>query len=285
MIRLLWARRPVTLVLILVVACGPNDEPPDRETTGPTGGESPEGGDAGIDYLDWGPNDPPIPDQYAALAASSGTPPDCDRVADAHPGGDFWVVAVAVCRAMTGDPAAWPSTTTVPDPPSGADAFEQCLNSELAAMLQRALDWHQAHDGEQPQLRYPPSHSVSPCQNQIYSVQIDDADASWLGNSIPVVVDVAILGEAVSVRVDGEPPLDFTESGARQGLRTVTFLVPPAAEARTAAFEISTDRTSLQGAVELPASEAEEPSETSDPGSETDSTEPGPTPSDQVETT
>ena len=104
------------------------------------------GGDDGFEYTPWGPDDPPIPGQYAALAVTSSQDLRCEAMADQAPGGEFWVVAEAVCSTIR-DGTEWAGTSSVPSPPDAENEYQDCLNAELAAMIERALRWYADNPG------------------------------------------------------------------------------------------------------------------------------------------
>ena len=243
------------------------------------GGQS--GGDGSIEYVPWGPDDPPIPGQYAALAASEDTAPRCDDLAGAQPGGDFWAAAVSVCRALTGE-AEWPQTTTVPPLPTAANAYQGCLDEELAAMLQQALQWHADHPGEQPEVNYPDSATRSPCQYRIFDIQVleNNPDENQSGG-VPVAVTLSGLDGDYQVSVDGEQveeTSDFPVDDPGDGLDTIVILAPAAAEPRTADVAVTTDAGTVSASVELPAAAAS----TTTPSTEATTSEPTTEPTDRA---
>src|SRR5687768_2590877 len=102
----LLSHQPVVIVtlLLLLTACGGGDTDTGSgatshatrtntrsETTTPSEKNEP------VASVPWGPNDPPIPGQYAALAVTSGHELDCDSVDEQAPDNDFWTTVVAVC--------------------------------------------------------------------------------------------------------------------------------------------------------------------------------------------
>ncbi len=193
------------------------------------------------------------------MAASGSEAPNCGGLANELPEGTFWQIALGVCRAIV-DGADWPSTTTVPAAPQGANDYETCLNEELAAMLQRALSWHAENPGRQPKVDYPEGNSTSPCQARIYKVRVLSAEDSNLG-ALPGEVPVAITGSAMdgslSIAVDGiKVDWDFREELPNGGITRVIAFVPLAEEPRTATIEITTDRGPMEATVELPGSGA-----------------------------
>jgi hypothetical protein len=247
------------------VSASGNETGASRTPTGnATGGSKTGGSDdraAGFPYTPWGPDDPPIPGQYAALAASPGTPPRCDAVADAQPGGAFWATAVAVCRAISGE-GPWPATTTVPAPPAPANPYQACLDDELRAMLERALAWRAENPDRQPKVSYPDKSSRSPCQSRIYDVKVLGAADLDPGEGQPDGIALAVTGTGmegdVSVTVDGIPAEfsgDFTVPDPGAGLTTVVVLTAQPPTPRSARVQVSTERGSLVATVELPGSE------------------------------
>ena len=239
---------------------GPGNTGPGNTGPGNTG--SGNGGDSGFSYTPWGPDDPPIPGQYAALAASPTKGPRCEAVAEDAPGGAFWATVVAVCHAIRDD-APWPATTTVPAPPVPENAYQACLNAELTAMLQRALRWHADNPGRRPQVAYPSDSSRSPCQSRIYEVRVlTEADAVSPGENqagkIPVAITAAGIDGDFAVTVDGQPAEvtgDFTVPDPGDGLDTVVVLASPAQQPRTARIEVSTSHGTLVASVQLPGAD------------------------------
>jgi hypothetical protein len=214
--------------------------------------------DNGFSYTPWGPDDPPIPGQYFALAAAPGHPPRCDDLANAQPGGDFWTTAVAVCRAITAA-APWPATTTVPRPPATNNAYETCLDAELSAMLKRALSWHAAHPGRKPKVRFPAHTSISACQLRIYAVRVLGAGDLVQGQTQPAGIALAITAAGANgdvVRVDGQP-VEFTSAfdvaAPGDGLQTIVVVAAGSDQPRKAKIELGSDRGRLVTTVGLPA--------------------------------
>jgi hypothetical protein len=228
-------------------------------SSSPATSSSSSDGDDGFPYPPWGPDDPPIPGQYAALAAAPGQPPRCAAVADAQPGGDFWATAVAVCRAITAA-GPWPAKTTVPRPPTTNNAYETCLDAELSTMLKRALSWHAAHPGRKPKVRFPSRTTTSPCQLRIYDVRVLGAGDLVQGEKQPEGLALAITAAGangdVNVRVDGQP-VEFTSAfdvaAPGDGLETIVVIAAGSDQPRKATIELPSDRGRLVTTVELPA--------------------------------
>jgi hypothetical protein len=187
------------------------------------GGGGGGGGNAdGFRYTPWGPDDPPIPEQYAAFATAARQDLKCDAVSGV--GGEFWDFATKVCQALKSN-EGWPDTTSVPSRPTTDNPYEDCLNKELAAMLGRALRWHAANPGRKPVIQYPSRSSTSPCQSRIYDVEVlppSDPDSSPGKVAISVLAPNGKNGAGFSVTVDGhqrDPDLDdFPSDGLRKAV-------------------------------------------------------------------
>src|SRR5829696_6995286 len=195
-------------------------------TAAPTGNR---GGEDGFGYTPWGPDDPPIPGQYAGFTGRSDEDLDCAGVRDqrpaasGEPGGDFWDLAIGVCEALRGD-ARWPEATAVPGPPAGDNDYQACLNGELAAMLDRALSWHRSNPGRHPEIDYP-ARSSSPCQRRLYGAEVlsvDAAEALDLGPAGQVAVRFGVAtgpddreptATATVAGTQTEALVDFNETG------------------------------------------------------------------------
>ena len=174
----------VGLVFAALTACAggdaddtgaPSPTPPDTTVDG----EGPVNGGGEVDSIEsvhWGPDDPPIPDQYAAFAVDAAGSLDCGAIDEPAEDSDFWALAAEVCRVFTGA-GAWPDASVVPPPPSEGSSYELCLDMELYDMLERAIAWHEAHPDSQPVVRYPTRGTHSPCQVSLYDVGTRDLDA------------------------------------------------------------------------------------------------------------
>jgi hypothetical protein len=222
------------------------------------------GGDDGFAYTPWGPDDPPIPGQYANFAATSAHELNCGRVEDQAPGGEFWEVALAVCKAIRGD-QPWPERTTVPDPPDPENTYQGCLDAELLAMLQRALRWHADHPDGQPKISYPGRSSTSSCQSRIYEVRVltvresEDLD---LGHEGKIAVGIIAppgpdpdneLAATVTVNGQRSDESDAEDNGPRgQGVREVVVFLEPAPQPRKATIKVFNGRATMSASAELP---------------------------------
>jgi hypothetical protein len=206
--------------------------------------------------MPWGPQDPPIPDEYRLLAATSSSPPQCDELAASGIEGEFWALAIAVCRAIIGD-GAWPDTRNVPAPPPKDNDYQECLDEELADMLGAALTWHSEHPDATPEISYPVSSSRSPCQSAIYDVFVDvEAEVVPPPGSVAVAILAAGVDENSTVTVDGEAvDADIQLDGAGEGLDRLEVVVALTEEERTAEVAVSTAFGPLTATVELPAND------------------------------
>lgn len=228
-------------------------------------------GDDGFEYVPWGPDDPPVPGHYAAMAASPVTSPRCDDVADRKPDAPFWTTVVDVCRALS-EGGPWPGDAEVPEPPPPENAYIACVDEELSAMLERALRWHADNPGREPRVRYPAASVRSPCQARIYDVRVLGVEDLREGEDHPDGVGLAVTGASmlsvVDVSVDGAPvertgDFDVPEPGG--GLTTVVVLAPRSATPRTAEVRVRTETDVLTARVDLPAEPGDEATATDPP--------------------
>jgi hypothetical protein len=225
------------------------------------GGGGGGGDDDGFAYPPWGPDDPPIPGQYAAFAVRSSQDLQCAAIKEEAPDDTFWGIAVRVCNAIRGDDQAWPEGKTVPSPPAGENGYQGCLNTELAAMLRRAVSWHASNPGRRPEIAYP-SKSSTPCQRRLYGVEVlsvSEADDLDLGPGGQTAVRFGVptgrddLEPTATVTVDGqrfEAKVDFSETGF---VRLAVF-VDPAPQKRDATLTVDNGRGTITETVVLPES-------------------------------
>lgn len=218
----------------------------------------PEEEDQAFAYVPWGPDDPPVPQRYASLAATSSAAARCaDSQANAIPGA-FWDLAVSVCRAVAGE-GAWPSTTSVPSPPPPRNAYEACLDAELAAMLQRALRWRAANPhASVPQVRYAARGALSPCQTRVFETRVlADGESPFAiptGN-LAVLVMAGSADVSSTVMVDGRSA-EVLDVEPASGAATLIVLVPAPPQAKTVPVAVTTTRGVLTSTVALPAAGA-----------------------------
>jgi hypothetical protein len=217
--------------------------------------QTPAEEDEAFAYVPWGPDDPPVPQRYASLAATSSTAARCDdSQANAIPSA-FWDLAVGVCRAVVGA-GPWPSTTSVPAPPPPKNAYEACLDAELAAMLQRALRWRAAHPhASVPQVRYPARGALSPCQTRIFETRVlADGESPFAipTGQVAVLVFAGSADVASTLTVDGRPA-EVLDVEPASGAATLIVLVPAPAQAKTVPVAVTTTRGVLTSTVALPA--------------------------------
>jgi hypothetical protein len=209
-----------------------------------------------IAYTPWGPDDPPVPGQYAALAATADRPPRCDEVVGQSPGGPFWTLVAGVCRALTAG-APWPQATTVPRPPAADSAYQVCLDDELTAMIRRALSWHARHPADRPRVVYPRSSSISPCQFRIYEARALTAEELASAAHDPGDAGIAVFGtgiaDATSVTVDGVPVESRGDFGIEApGVGVDGFVVLTRPGPRTVRVAVTTARGTVDARVSLP---------------------------------
>ena len=227
---------------------------------GGNGGGNGGGGDKGFAYVPWGPDDPPIPTQYAVLAASGNRSPRCDDIPDDVVDAAFWAVAQRVCLAIR-DGTGWPETANVPSPPSAENAYQGCLNAELAAMLERALRWHVGNQGRRPVVSYPRESATSPCQARLYELrtlevgEAEDIDCDP-GANIAVMLDAPPGQDGdLDVTVNGRSPAAGDvcyPGGAGEGLERVVIFVSPPEQPGKATVAVSNGRGTMTGTVDLP---------------------------------
>jgi hypothetical protein len=218
---------------------------------GNSNGGSGNGGSSGFSYIPWGPDDPPIPDQYAAFAVTSSKDLRCESVDSNAPGGAFWDLAGAVCRAIRGD-AEWPSTTTVPEPPDRKNAAQDSLDTELEAMLKRALRWHADNPDQRPKISYPSASAQSPCRYRIYDVQLTTEE-----DAIAVKITVPVGTDDFTVMVD-EQDVDYEYGNAEQGniadgLDELIIRLEAPSKPRTVRLAVSNGRGTDSTSVDLPS--------------------------------
>ena len=210
-----------------------------------------DGGSSGFSYIPWGPADPLIPDQYAAFQATASQDLRCELVDGNAPGGAFWDLAGAVCLAIRND-AEWPSATTVPEPPDRKNAVQDCLDTELAAMLKRALRWHADNPGQRPKISYPSASAQSPCRYRIYDVQLTSEE-----DAITVKITVPVGTEDFMVTVD-EQDVGYDEGNAEQdniadGLDQLVIRLEAPSKPRTVRLAVSNGRGTDSTSVDLPS--------------------------------
>jgi hypothetical protein len=299
---------PVLLATVLLAACGAVDDLTDgTETSQATGAsvtgsgagadDEPDEDDTGFDWTDWGPSDPPIPGQYAALAQS---PPDCDAAQAEAPAGEYWQTVLAVCRAVT-DQGPWPTTTVLPSPPAADNEFQACLDEELSQAVGAALLWHEANPGETPEVTYGSPSSLSPCQTRIYDVRVladsdlFDEESPPVGTGVRITLALADGDDrdALPVTVAGEPvphSFDFRdEQPDGVGLASLVVLVPDHLLSASASVTVRTARGDLTTTADLggaPTTESSTGTATSsDTATESDTGTSGVEPSEPLPTT
>ena len=275
----------VLAATLVLVSCGGGSDQGGGTDSSPTaspsssssgnggGGNGGNGaGEDGFGYVPWGPDDPPIPGQYAAFAASSRQDLRCESVDSEAPAGEFWDVAAAVCRAVRGDDSAWPDRTTVPGPPDPGNAIQDCLDGELAAMLHRALDWHANNPGRRPKIAYPSGSAMSSCRYKIYGVRLLTGDAAASsGHEGRIAVEIAVpAGPAeFAVTVDGQQvdSGDVDQNGEQDdGLEQLAVFLEPPQQRRTVKIGVSNGRGTGTADVDLPgAGDAGSPSPADSP--------------------
>lgn len=245
-------------LLVLAACAGAEDNAGTGTTTGtntPSDTTSPAGENEPVPSVPWGPDDPPIPGQYAALAVSSTDDLDCEGVDQQAPDSDFWATVVEVCRALKGD-AAWPTSWSL-DPPSAENAYQDCLNGELATMLEALFEWRDEHPGAEPKMAYPSGSARSPCALDVYDAFAFPVspDESHPSGGVGVELYVAALDEGASpqVLVDGEP-VELVEafSGTDDGLLIGEVFIPAPVGAHEATIEVKADFGDVLGTVLLP---------------------------------
>ena len=254
-----WGRQPVLVLtlLLLLTSCGGGGggtgSGATNGTTGSTTGSDPTTPpDEPVSFVPWGPDDPPIPGQYASLAVTSADGLDCDSIDQQAPDNDFWSTVVGVCRALRGD-AAWPTTRTL-EPLPAENGYQDCLNRELAATMAALFAWHDEHPGAQPKVSYPAGSDRSPCTFRVYEASAfpDPSDPS---GGVIVELYVAGLDEDSSpqVLVDGEPvELRDNFSGEGDGVLLGELFIPAPIEAHDATIVVKADFGDVKGSVALP---------------------------------
>jgi hypothetical protein len=251
----------VLTLLLLLTACGGGGDvdtgsgATSHSTGTTTDSDTTTPSDEPAAFVPWGPNDPPIPGQYAALAVTSGGELDCDSVDQQAPDNDFWTTVLGVCRALRGD-AAWPASRSL-DPPPAENGYQDCLNRELATTLDALFAWREEHPGAEPNVTYPTASARSRCTFRVYdpSAFPVSPDSSAPSGGVVVELYVAGLDEDASppVLVDGEP-VELTEdfSGGDDGLLIGELFIPGPIEAHTATIVVQADFGDVKGSVALP---------------------------------
>ena len=275
----------VVCVLLLAPACGvagsgpasPSTSTPSGIATGPSapvGTATPSASSsplaAGskrttsvrrVSYLPWGPADPPIPGQYAALAAAPGRRPDCRGALREGPGGAYWATVAAVCRAVTaGGP--WPAARALPAAPPAATPYQACLDRELRATMARFIRWHRAHPQRRPVVSYPAARTISPCQFRIYRVATGpDADpvTQYGEDAYPVVLTATVVDEDLAVSLDGAAADATSAPAPGPGLTTIVVTTSLTERARTAVVALHGRHGTVSARVQLPARTGGEP--------------------------
>ena len=178
-------------------------------TTSDGGGDGGDGGDNGggddngeqqgndeLDSVQWGPDSPPIPEQYLAWSPSEDgslrcelVPEDPDRhllgsrPPDLHGADRSGRLALGRRRAT---PAA-----------GNESPYHACLDGELAALLERALTWHAEHPGTTADLGLPAAGTHSPCQRSLYAVSVSaDDESNTCDGQLPLPHDAHRAGRS-----------------------------------------------------------------------------------------
>jgi hypothetical protein len=275
-------RVTITMVgAVALAACGPSaddalpaDTVSDTATTTPTttltttpttDGRPENGSDDVIESVRWGPDDPPIPDEYRVFAADRAGAMTCEAIDNRAEGDEFWTLARDICRVFTGE-GEWPDATSVPPPPQEGNAYQRCLDGELSHMLGNALAWHAAHPGAVPIVRFPSSGTHSPCQTSLYDVAVTDLGVDPGGGcnndtpsgvptpGIPVTISApGITGFANPRATLGGTALCVIADSPDSALRTFVVVVPTSGDAQTATIDVETNYGTLTTTVELPA--------------------------------
>jgi hypothetical protein len=259
-------------------------------TTTTTTSEPPSGaGDDGFDSVQWGPDVPPIPGEYSAFAVANAGDLSCESVDDRASEGDgLWKLAARVCRVLRDSDEDWPDVESVPAPRSGGNLYEQCLDGEMSAMLERALAWHNEHPGESPIVRFPGSGTHSPCQRSVYGVTVtaavpafDDgcnkAESQQVGRALVTMSAPGLPDGSPRATVD-DIPLCVIDGPQSNALQEFTVVVPTSGEAHAVTIHIETTYGRLSADVELPAVDVA----VTEPSAVTTST---PTPTESASTT
>ena len=152
------------------------------------GGDDEQQGNDELDSVQWGPDSPPVPEQYLAWSPSEDGSLRCELVPD--DGVDtFWGLARRICLALTGQ-ADWPTIDAVPPPAPNDSPYHACLDGELAALLERALTWHAEHPGGTADLALPGPGTHSPCQRSLYAISVStDDESNTCDGQLPLPTD------------------------------------------------------------------------------------------------
>jgi hypothetical protein len=252
-------------VVLLLGACGGDEETSGSDssevtsstttssTTGPTSTSEAEEDDNTVPGPPWGPDDPLIPGQYGALAKSSTAEFDCETIDSQTPDDEFWTTVAAVCRALRGD-GTWPAGPLV-DPAPADNAFQDCLNAELATVVRALLESTSVHPGQPPQLVLAHGSARSPCELLIYETEVSTYPPSENRPTGGVKVEVHVpsldVDEDPTVLVDGQEATDteVQTDEDNDGLARIEIFLPAPVEAHRATVEVVKSFGVQQGTV------------------------------------
>ena len=178
-------------------------------------------------------------------------------MADQAPGGEFWVVAEALCstirdgggRAHRQFPRRRMRRTSLPGlPERGAG------RDDRAGTAFQYAD----NPGRQPEVAYAGNSAVSPCQARIYAAEVLPADAAEPGENEAGKIAVAVTAPSgrdddLTVTVGGqqaEVAGDFNVPDPGDGLTTVVVLFDGNPDQVT--LEVSNGRGPMSTSVQLP---------------------------------
>jgi hypothetical protein len=165
-----WAGPAIALALVigLVAGCGGSDQAGNTsDNANSAGGGANGGGGGGSDeelaWVPFGPGDPTIPNPdwpaygYFAQGKCSELRSYLADQGLLDPGDEdssLWQAIAAVCAAaVDGDQDQWAVAATAFAAAGAAHLDNPCLDAVVRAMLQRALDWHEGHPGQRPEVR------------------------------------------------------------------------------------------------------------------------------------
>ena len=134
------------------------------------------------------------------------------------------------------------------DPPPAPNAFQECLNLDLAAALKAMFSWSDEHGGAQPVPS--PAPGRSSC-GRLYGAYVDPPTP----DGVEIKLEVPGLDENDPVMfVDGqEVVISARFRDGDEGLSTGKIFVPAPIKAHTATIEVQTAFGKLSTTVELPA--------------------------------
>ena len=200
-----------------------------------------------------------IPKQYAALQPGADDEFDCETIARLVSEGEltgFWPTLAQLCLTIR-DGAPWPDDSSPLAPPPAENDFQNCLNNELATMLQAAMAWHRQHPGAAPYVDYPPYGSLSPCDQRLYGYSTEEyTDNDHPGGGLKIELNVPGLPDSRKkppVLVDGVA-VEYLDnfSDENTGVGNGAVFLPAPVTAHEATLVVERDIGTLQVTIDVP---------------------------------